>query len=156
MKISKLTAKRTVTIWILLLRIHFVWLSPMHKDKTADWMAPKKDMMAVLEYWQGYFLPIFDWSRNHEDHNNVPATKATQPTLHLSFPLVYLMFMPSSSTACVPVWVRACWLNRGNPLYSVNVMAPPTHTNVPSTFALPLVDFIFTVSNLPYRKKMKM
>ena len=53
--------------------------------KTKDWMAPKNIMMAVLEYCNGYFFPMFAWTRNQEDHNIVPATKAKDPEVHLAF-----------------------------------------------------------------------
>lgn len=62
----------------------------VEKLKIADWMAPKKDMIAVLEYWQGYLLPIVDCKRNHEDQKKVPTTKAIEPSVHLSVFLVEL------------------------------------------------------------------
>lgn len=61
-------------------------LKSMTKYKIADWMALKEDMMAVLEYWNGYLLPILACIRNHEDHNRLPAVKTTDPITHLFVP----------------------------------------------------------------------
>ena len=55
------------------------------KLKVKDCMAPKNVMIAVLEYCNGYLFPIFDWTRNHEDHRTVPATNANDPEVHLAF-----------------------------------------------------------------------
>lgn len=51
--------------------------------KIADWMALKKDIMAVLEYWQGYFLLIPTCIRNHEDQVRLAAVKTTEPMAQL-------------------------------------------------------------------------
>lgn len=66
-------------------------LLSMEKVKTADCMALKKVIITVLEYLHGYFFPINDWRRNHEDHKSVPANKAREPRIHLSFVFEELM-----------------------------------------------------------------
>lgn len=70
------------------LRIHEERSLSTDKLKAKDWMAPKNIMIAVLEYCNGYFFPMFDWTRNHEDHKTVPATKAKDPEAHLAFLVV--------------------------------------------------------------------
>lgn len=55
-------------------------------------MAPKKDMMAVLEYWHGYLLLIFDCKINQEDQKMVPKTNAITPIVHFPFVLVEARF----------------------------------------------------------------
>lgn len=47
-------------------------------------MAPKKLMIAVLEYWHGNLLLIFDCKMNQKDQNSVPKIKAITPIVHLS------------------------------------------------------------------------
>lgn len=49
------------------------------KLKTADWMAPNKAIIAVLEYLHGYFLPILACIRNQLDHTTVNAIKTMEP-----------------------------------------------------------------------------
>lgn len=53
-------------------------------------MEPKKDIMAVLEYWQGYLLPILDWRRNHRDQSNVPRNKQIKPIVQFCILLAEL------------------------------------------------------------------
>lgn len=75
-------------------------------------MAPKKDMMAVLEYWQGYLLPMLDCRRNQEDQESVPMTRAIVPTVHLSAFLAELRLIVVSIVRLV-IWE---WSNRDGPL----------------------------------------
>lgn len=82
------------------------------KQMAADWMAPKNDIIAVLEYWHGNIFPIWVWSKYHDDHKTVPATKATRPNVHLLDLSVEVKLKWA-------VWVATCewsWLNRGTPL----------------------------------------
>lgn len=140
-----LTANTTVMICIRPRRIHTERFLPVDMLKMADWMAPKKDMMAVLEYWHGYLFPMFDCKRNQEDQDSVPITRAIEPIVHLSVFLDELsLVMALSMLACE--WLL--WSNKDTPLYSTNRAAPPMHTSVPITLALPLLHFKFTASNL--------
>lgn len=75
-------------------------------------MAPKKDMMAVLEYWQGYLLPMLDCRRNQEDQESVPMTRAIVPMVHLSAFLAELMLIALSIVRLV-TWEFS---NRDGPL----------------------------------------
>lgn len=80
---GKLTAYVTLIISKAPFRTHmetFLWII---KLKMADWMAAKNDIIAVLEYSNGYFLPILACMRNHEDHKSEPAPRNTEPTTHL-------------------------------------------------------------------------
>jgi len=47
-------------------------------------------MMAVLEYWHGYLLLIFDCKIYQEDQNIVPITMAITPIVHL--PVVFVEY----------------------------------------------------------------
>ena len=108
-------------------------------------MAPKKDMMAVLEYWYGYLFPMFDCKRNQEDHDRVPKTRAIEPSIHLSVFLDELSLVMALSTAACE-WMLVS--NKGTPLSSSKITPPPMHINVPIILALPLVHLMFTASNL--------
>jgi len=57
-------------------------LLPVDKPRIAACMAPKKVMMAVLEYWQGYLFPILDCRINQKDQKRVPMIKAITPMVH--------------------------------------------------------------------------
>lgn len=63
-------------------------LLPVEKPRIAACMAPKKVMMAVLEYWQGYLFPIFDCKINQKDQKRVPIIKAITPMVHFCVVLV--------------------------------------------------------------------
>lgn len=84
-----LTAYVTLKMFNFPLRIQAdkeVWvvLQSISKYNMADWIALKKDMMAVVEYSNGYRLPILACMRNHEDHMRLPAVKTMDPITHLS------------------------------------------------------------------------
>lgn len=102
-------------------------------------MAPKKLMIAVLEYWHGYLLLILDCKIYQEDQKSVPKIKAMTPIVHFSGVLVDDNF--TDDCECEK-------LNSPFPLKSVNINAPTIHTNVPRILALPLLHLMFTVSNL--------
>lgn len=137
---SRLTVYKTVSIWIFPVRAQAESFAPVERLNTADWTAPKPDMMAVLEYWYGYLFPMFDCNKNHDDHSRVPATRAMHPTVQLS--AVFFSFtLPTCAVTCEA-------FAKVGPLYVVNSTAPEMHTTVPITFAFPLLLFNFTDSNL--------
>lgn len=45
-------------------------------------MAAKSDIMAVLEYRYGYFLPTLSCIRNHEDQKTQPTVRNIEPIIH--------------------------------------------------------------------------
>lgn len=71
-----------VNIWAFPLSTQMERLLPREKARTADWIDPKKDMIAVLEYRQGYLRATLACIRNQEDHSRVPEPKPTRPMLH--------------------------------------------------------------------------
>lgn len=108
-----LTAKITANTSVLPLKTQIERLLDVEKLKVADWMEPKKDIMAVLEYWQGYLLPILDWRRNHRDQSNVPRNKQIKPIVQFCVLLAEL-----SLVAWSRVEITACEceeLNKGLP-----------------------------------------
>lgn len=144
----RLTVYKTVRIWIFPVRAQAESFAPVERLNTADWTAPKPDMMAVLEYWYGYLFPMFDCNRNHDDHSRVPATKAMHPTVQLS-----VVFFSFASPTCAVAY--EAFANAG-PLYVVNSTAPEMHTTVPITFAFPLLLFNFTDSNLLKQRQINL
>jgi len=93
---SELTAYKIAIICIFPLRTHIDKLWSMNKQMTADWMAPKKLMIAVLEYWHGYLLLILDCKMNQEDQKRVPKINAITPIVHFSGVLVATSFTDDS------------------------------------------------------------
>ena len=79
-------------------------------------MAPKKDMMAVLEYWHGYLLLIFDCKINQEDQKMVPKTNAITPIVHFPFVLVEARFTDHNLT----IWVLKGKIQNIAILYAVS------------------------------------
>lgn len=145
MSMYTLTANNTIKMSDFFLNIQMESSLSILELKMAAWMALNKAMMAVLEYWQGYLFPILVWRMNHDDQQIVPANKATHPIAHLPLPKPESIFTS-------PSMASGKW-NRGIPLYTLNRMAPPTHTNAPTTLALPLLHFMLTLSKLESENK---
>lgn len=74
-----LTAKRRLEISNFPFRIHRERSLSRAELKVAAWMALKKDIIAVLEYWQGYFLLIPACMRNHEDQVRLATVRTEEP-----------------------------------------------------------------------------
>ena len=81
-----LTEYRTIKMSDLFPRTQTERRLSIEKVKTAACRALNKAMIAVVEYWHGYLLPICDWRRNQDDQQIVPANNATEPIVHLSLP----------------------------------------------------------------------